>query len=280
MKTLIKKIVTHLFNGNVIATADDYIGSTKQRVGWIKTTARTSVAGIPFTMFDLGGYPAGGTLAGANTANGVVPTDATAGFPTIDAFSGGAKGYISKVEFSNSVASRLSIYDCLFKAGAYSFNSNVTLASQPSFSSRVPNGTDYKETEIWIEAVTAFTGNLSIRIQYLDQDGNAGDTGTIALGVAPTVGRMIRIPLGSGDTGVSQITVVTATVSSAGTFNVLVLRPLWTSGRVPLANGGDIHDLLKTGLPEVFADSALYPVVIADSTSTGLPEMQIEIANK
>lgn len=261
-----------------ITTLDGYIASAKQELLWIKTASRTSVALIPFTVFDLAGNPGAGTLAIGNTANGVVPTDATAGYPVINAFGGGATGYLSKVTFGNTVISRITLYDRVFAAGAYAFNDNTTLASQPSYSSRVPGGTDFNGLEIWIEAVTAFTGNQSIRIQYLDQGGAAGDSGTIATGVAPIVGRALQINLAAGDSGVQRIDVVTSTVSTAGTFNVMVLRKLW-EGRVAIANTGDIHDILKTGLIQVFADSAFYVLVRADSTATGLPNLSFEVAN-
>lgn len=262
-----------------ISSVDGYVAAAKQIITWCKTTTRTSIAAIPFSVFDIAGSPGAGTLAGANTANGVVPTDATAGCPLIDAFAGSNKGYLSRVMYGCSVACRLFLYDMVFKAGAYSFNANTTLASQPSYSGRVPGGTDYSGTEIWIEAVTAFTGNLSVAVTYTNQSGTtARTTGTVATGAAPTVGRMIRLPLQAGDTGVQKIESVVATVSSAGTFNVLVLRRLW-GGRVKAANDGDIDDLYATGMPEVFADSAIIGVVQADSTSTGIPDIEFEIAN-
>lgn len=262
-----------------ILSVDDYVAAAKQIAQYFKSASRTSVSGIPFSVFDLAGQPGAGTLAVGNTANGIVPTDAIAGYPEINAFGPGNKGYIGSVQFGSSVACRLSLYDTLFSAGAYAFNANTTLASQPSFSGRVPGGTDYSNTELWLEAATAFTGNQSIAITYSNQGGTTGrSTGTIALGVAPTLGRMTRLPLQAGDTGISKIESVVSTVSSAGTFNVHVLRRLW-SGRVNLANSGDVHDLLRSGLPEIFADSALRLVVIPDSTATGVPEVQIEIVN-
>jgi hypothetical protein len=48
---------------------------------------------------------------------------------------------------------------------------------------------------------------------------------------------------------------------------------------VSVANGGDTHDMLKTGLPQVFDSSALYLVVQADGTSSGVAEVLCEIAN-
>ena len=260
-----------------ITTLDQYLAAPSQRVGVIKTASVTSVALMSTQVLQAAGNPGAGALAGTNTANGVVPTDATAGFPGINAFAGGATGYISNVTFGSTVPCRITLYDCLFKAGAYAFNAATTLASQPSYSSRVIGGTDFTNTEIWIEAVTAFTGNQSIAVTYTNQSGTtARTTGTIATGVAPIVGRMLQLPLAAGDTGVQKIESVTSTVSTVGTFNVLVLRRLW-SGRVMAANFGDVHDFLKTGMPIIFADSALMPIVQPDSTATGIFEVVAEI---
>ena len=260
-----------------ITSYDGFIASAKQYVSLAKTASRTSIAASWFTVFDQSGNPGAGTLAGASTAAGVVPTDATAGCPTIS-FSTGT-GYLAQVDFGSSVACRMKIFDMLFKAGAYAFNANTTLAAQPSYSSRVPGGTDFTDTQIWLEAVTAFTGNLSIAVTYTNQAGTtARTTGTVALGTAPTVGRMIQLPLQAGDTGVQKIESVTGTVATVGTFNILVLRPLW-SGRCKIANDGDVHDLSKTGMPVLFSDSALMLAVNADSTATGIPEIELVIAS-
>jgi hypothetical protein len=261
-----------------IATFDQFIASPKQYISIVKTSTRATLSSTWFSVFDIAGNPGAGVLAGTSTAAGVVPTDATAGCPIIDAFGGGATGYLMQVDFGSTVACRLKLFDMLFKAGAYSFNANIALAGQPSYASRAPAGS-YNDTQIWIEAVTAFTGNLSVNITYTNQAGTGSrTTGTVATGIAPTVGRLIQLPLQSGDTGVQKIDNVVATVSTAGTFNVLVLRPLW-SGRSYNANAGDVHDLMRTAMPVLFADSALYMAVSADSTSTGFPEIELVVAN-
>jgi hypothetical protein len=261
-----------------ITTVDGLVAAGKQRVGMVRTATRTVIAAQWFSIFDLAGSPGAGTLAIGNTANGVVPTDATAGYPPINAFGGGATGYLSKVEFGSAVACRIALYDRVFACGAYAFNANTTLASQPSYSGRLP-GTDYKNLEIWVEAVTASTGNLAVNVTYTDQDGNTGaTTGATGIGAVTTVGRCWQLPLAAGDSGVQAITNVTGSVASAGTFNVMVLRPLW-EGRVKIANDGDVHDFLKTGMPEVYADSALYVLVAADSTSSGVNELNLQISN-
>jgi hypothetical protein len=257
-----------------ITTLDGYIGSAKQRLIWMKTGTRTLVAASPYTVFDIAGSPGAGTLAIGNTANGVVPTDAVAGYPIIGTFST-SDGYLSKVEFGSNVPCCFDLADRVFAAGAYAYNADVTLTAQPSFSSRIPSGL-YSGLQLWVEAVTAFTGILNVTIDYLDQGGAAGVTPTTAT-LAMPVGRMFQIPLAAGDNGIQQIVRVRGTVATAGTFNVMILRPLWF-GRVISANGGDVHDLLRTGLPEIYEDSALYVTIYADSTAVGLPDLCMQIA--
>jgi hypothetical protein len=261
-----------------IVSLDNYLAAAKQRVQWCKTAPRTTVAAQWFSLFELAGEPGAGTLAGTSTTAGVVPTDATAGCPVINAFGASATGRLSKVEFGNTVACRMAIFDCLFKAGAFAFNASQALSAQPSFASRVPGG-DYKGLELWVETVTAATGNQAVTVTYTDESGNAGaSTGAVGIGSAPTVGRCWQLPLASGDSGVQLVSNVVGSVATVGTFNVLVMRPLW-SGRVRMANDGDVHDLLRTGMPQVFTDSALMVLISADSTSSGVPELSIEIAN-
>lgn len=269
-----------------ITTLDGLIAAPSQRASMLKTASRTSVAAQWFSVFDLAGNPGAGVLAGTSTANGVVPTSATAGCPTIVSF-GGNTGYINKIEFGSTVASRFALFDMLFKAGAYGFAAGTTsLSAQPSYASRVLGGTDFTNTEIWIEVSTAFaTGTAwQVQITYTNQAGTAGRTSIISAAQAAaalTQGKLFQIALASGDTGVQKIesVIVTngGTAMTAGAFNALVLRRVWSQGRVRVANDSDIHDMLKTGLPQIFDTSALYMMVSADSTATGLPEVVCEI---
>lgn len=262
-----------------ITTLDGYIAAPSQRVSIIRTGAVVATAATPTQTLQAAGNPGAGVLAGTSITNGVVPTDADAGFPIINTFAGGATGYIGNVTFGSTAAGRMTLYDCLFKAGPYAVNANQTLSAQPSYASRVIGGTDFTNTELWIEAVTAFTGNQSIAVNYTNQAGVTGrSTGTIATAITPGIARMLQLPLQTGDTGIQRIESVTSSVSTIGTFNVLVLRRLWT-GRVNAANGGDTHDFAKTGLPIIFDNSALLVVVQPDGTSTGIFEIVAEIVN-
>lgn len=258
-----------------ITTLDGYIGSSRQRLTWMKTGTRTLIAAMPYSTFDIAGSPGAGVLNVGNTANGLVPTDATAGYPVISSFSGNS-GYLTRIDFGSSVACCLDLYDRLFVAGAYAYNADVTLTTQPSYSGRVP-GAKYSGLQLWVEQVTVGVGIQHVQINYLDQDGNAGDTGDITLITTTPVGRCQQIPLAAGDSGIQQITRVRGTTATGGTFNVMVLRPLWF-GVIPVVNGGDVHDLLKTGMPQIYEDSALYVLLYANSTAVGLPLVTMQIA--
>jgi hypothetical protein len=129
-----------------ITTLDQLIAAVKRRVVLQKTASRTAVARNPFSVFDLAGNPGAGTLAVGNTANGIVPTDAVAGYPLLP--TPAADLHLHRIQASSSVASWLDLYETLFSAGAYAYNANVTLASQPSYASRLPNAGDYTGLEL------------------------------------------------------------------------------------------------------------------------------------
>lgn len=261
-----------------ISSIDQYVAAAKQRADYVKTGARTTVAAQWFSAFDLAGSPGAGTLAGVDAAAGVVPIDTVAGYPPINTFGGGATGYLSRIDFSASVAMRVQLFDRLFVAGAYAFNAATVLAAQPSYAGRCPAG-DFKGLQIWAETVTAATLNQAWTVTYTNEAGSTGrTTGAIGIAAAPTVGRCFQLPLQAGDAGVSVIESVTGTVGSAGTANIMVLRPLW-QGRINFVGDGSIHDLLRLGMPQIYDTSALYMLIAPDSTALGVPSIGIEVAN-
>lgn len=274
-----------------ITSLNDWYNSVKQKLTMIKTAARTTVATIPFSVFDLAGNPGAGVLAVGNTANGVVPTDATAGYPIITFTTG--VGYIAGIELNSTVAARAYLFDRLFAAGAYAFTAGTTsLTSQPAISGRCPDypgsGTSFGiGNQIWIEVTTAFvTGTAwQVQVTYTNAAGVAGRTSIISAAQAAaalTLGKTFQMALQSGDNGCQKIesVIVTngGTAMTAGNFNVMILRPLWT-GRVSVANGQIKDDMLKVGMPVIYLDSALLVFIAADSTSSGTPELIIDIAS-
>jgi hypothetical protein len=269
-----------------ITSQNDYIAAAKQTLGFTKTAAITTVAATWFTTLDVAGDPGAGSLSVGNTSSGVVPTDATAGFPGIESFGGSARGYVTQVDFGNTVASRLRLYDRLFHVGSILVTSlgTTTLSSQPTFDSRVSlNGgsPNWKGLQLWLETNAAVSGtNTTVQVQYTDDAGNTGRLTNAQSIFGLTTRQMRQFALQAGDRGVKQIeaVIVGGTVASSGSINILIARPLWT-GRARAANDGDTHGFDKSRFKEIFADSAIGLLVAADSTASGIPDVQIEIAS-
>jgi hypothetical protein len=266
-------------------TLDKLIGANRQIIPMFKSNSITTTAGNPFTMIDRAGYPPAGSLNPAQTTNGVVPTDATTGFPTIDAFGGGNRGFLSHVEISSPVTGLYEIYDVLFWAGQTTIptsgTTTVTLTSVPSFTGRVPfksdgSTRDYNQVQIFLQASVAWSNHAhTTSVSYLDQDGNAGSTGNVStqnLGV----NRWLRMPLAAGDTGVSGITgySVNGVTSASGAVTVVCARRLFGARAIATNMFGPD----QTGLPEVFADSALLLVARPDSTASSTPYVTLTIS--
>jgi hypothetical protein len=264
-----------------ITSWDGWVAAPKQRV-IIQKTASITAAGAQWTsIWHLAGSPGPGTLAVGNTTSGVVPTDATAGFPVVNAFQagGGILGYVGSAKYRSSVPGSAILHDRLFHAGAFAFNFNGSLTGQPSFASRLPGGNDYTGTELWLEAVTAFIGNLSIAVTYTNQDGVTGrSTGTVALGFAPIVARLSQLPLQAGDTGIQRIDSIVATGATAGTFNLFIARPL-AEFDIRVANAQDTQGIDIVGMPVVTADACLSLMVAPDGIATGTPRVVFNIVN-
>lgn len=268
-----------------ITSGDGYIASSKQIVPFSKTgTAITSVANTRFSIFNQTGNPTGGTLALTTALTGVVPDDSVAGYPVINAFGGTNTGYLTRIQYSNSVAGRLELWDRLFGINVPltpAAPTTYTLSGASSYLSRTPDGAA-NGTRLFLEVTAAVAASAAtVTVNYTNQAGTAGrTTGASGSLASLTINRMVEMPLQAGDSGVQSIqsVVVGGVAAATGAVNVIVLRPLWTN-RVPLANGGGLDGIDATGMPIVYANSALFVTAVPDSTSTGLPDLNLEIAN-
>jgi hypothetical protein len=258
-----------------ITSLDQYLAALttagkKHISNYQKSSARTTVAGGYFNLFDLAGATRAGVMAGlTDTVSGGFPNS-----PSVIT----ATGYLSKAILSCNVQLQMYVHDLVYRAGSYAFNANVTLNTQPSFESRMPNAS-YIGTELWFEAATAFTGTTVVTVTYTNQDGVTGkSTGAVTIGTAPIAGRLVRMALATGDSGIQKIESVIGSSSIAGTFNILILRKL-ASVYVPLANLVSVNNLFDTGMTIIMPNTCFYPVVVAASTSSGAIELNLEIVD-
>lgn len=267
-----------------ITTGDGLIGAARQLIPLTKTAAATTVAAQRHTLLDKAGNPGAGSLSIGNTTAGVLVEDTVAGFPLLNAFGSGNTGYLHSVAFANTVASRLEIKDRIWHAGSVLMTSlaTTTFTGQPSALGRFPDGAGVG-TQIWIEINAAVSATATtVAVGYTNSAGTSGrTTGATASLSGYVTGRLVQMPLQSGDVGVQKIDSVTigGTVASAGSVNAILARPLWEGGRVPVVGAGDVHGPDKTGLPIVYATSALWPIIAADSTSSGVPHLLMTVIN-
>lgn len=273
-----------------IQTFDDYIAAYKQSIVIAKTSTISTTAAQWSTSIAQAGIPSAGAYGPTNTTTGVVPVAGDTGYPIIEPFQVGAQGYLSRIEAFNSVTGQLALYDVLFVAGPVTIptsgTTTTTLSGQPSFADRLPKDSggvnpDWSQTELWAWG-SATWGNQAhtMAITYTDQDNNSGTTPTTST-QNRILGRTLRLPFADGDNGCRSIDSfdLNGITSATGSVNVAVVRRLW-QGRIPIANtmltwGPDL-----TGMPEVFATSALVGWFQPDSTSSGLPSWTMEIASK
>jgi hypothetical protein len=265
---------------------NEYCGAYKQTVEISKTASVTTVAGQWSTLFAQGGFPAAGS-APANTTTGVVPTDATTGFPIIQPFQGSNVGRIGRVEADSPVNQVLSLYDVLFWAGPTTIptagTTTVALSSRPSFAARLPfrgDGVtrDWSSVELWAWMSTAGGAQAhTVSADYTNQDGttarNTGNQSTNGI----IQHRLIRMPWAAGDNGARELEgyKVNGIASATGAVVMMAMRRLWRGrviGNTTLVAGPDM-----TGLPQVFSDSALMLLSRPESTASSTPSVYIEI---
>lgn len=266
-----------------ITTLAGYLLASKQQVTYRKSYSGVASPNLT-SPFGNNGDPLAGTLAGVNTANGIVPVSGSTGYPTINAFGAGNTGYLTRADCAIDSPTKLvkvELFDRLFVAGAYSFAANTTLATQPSYSARLP-GTDYKSLEIWIETVTTFTGTPTFTVTYTNEAGTTGRTtgATAATGALVAPG-CFQLPLQTGDNGVQKIESVVETTASAGTFNVMVLRPLALLTARGFTAGAIItqpQDFALLGMPQLYSDTAIFGLA-SNNTSPDLADIYLEISN-
>jgi hypothetical protein len=250
-----------------------------------KASALTSAAGFWYTLLAEPGNPAAGSLAVGNTANGLVPTNALAGSPLISAFTGSNTGYLARFAATSTATQTLVLYDRIFHSGSYATTptGTTTLASQPSFSARVPSSA-WGECEIWLEINTAIAASaVTIQVGYQDgtSAGGAAQTTTVTASLSgyPTK-RMIQLGLANG-TGVQRINsfIVGGTAAATGSINVVVLRRLAQANIIVANVGSEPQDFFKLGGQQLFADSCLCMMSLATGAALGTIVADCQVIN-
>ena len=134
---------------------------------------------------------------------------------------------------------------------------------------------NYSDVQWWLEWYTATGGTaVTATIVVTYNDGTTGNLSVLSLAGSRPASHMIPlnslIPSAQSGKFIRGIVSVTlsATTGTAGNFGVTVTRPRMTLSS-PIANFKFIADWAQLGLPEIYNSSAIFPIVLTPTTSTG-----------
>jgi hypothetical protein len=241
----------------------------------------TTVANFYYSLWSTAGQPGAGSLTIGNTTSGVIPTDATAGAPVINPFTGANTGYLLTFDASTAQPGVVSVYDRLFHVGSISCLSlaTTTLSGQPALT-RVPNN-DYSQLELWLEVNAAVSATATTCTVSYQDGNNTTQTATLDTNMSglPTM-RMMPFRM-ANSTGIQKINSITigGTVATTGTINVVIQRNIVDHTIVSANIGRPKKNPFDVGMPIVFADSCLAIMFNATTTSSGVLFAEALIGN-
>ena len=184
---------------------------------------------------------------------------------------------------TSNVAMTIELHDRLANMGG--LNGTLTTAQSVNLDLNTLLATDnintrkgdanYSDVLWWLEWYTATGGTaVTATIAVTYNDGTTGNLSVLSLAGSRPASHMIPlnslIPSAQSGKFIRGIVSVTlsATTGTAGNFGVTVTRPRMTLSS-PFANFKFIADWAQLGLPEIYNSSAIFPIVLTSTTSTG-----------
>ena len=237
----------------------------------------TAVAGQMYRLWAAVGFPGAGSdpvdLAGAactkDTAGAIPFTNAT-GPATLHLLSLGAGGERTQT---------LMLYDRLLHAGAINLN---TTDAQSFTGTTAPSRYTSGVGVLLLVEITGATGSTArtLSVSYTNTASASGRTATVAIPASTPVDRCYLLGLQAGDTGVKSIE--GASMSGAmggGTANIVMVAPTIITVPYLTCQWSERDLVLQTAnLPRVYDDACLAMMVIATTTTTGLVNARLVMA--
>lgn len=270
-----------------ITTQDGLVSALAagQRFAIYRASATAEGAGTWHSLWKISGFPNAGNSPPAYSAgSGYVPDRTTTGaIPFTNPGSGSS--YLAHLSLTGTVVGTLVVYDRLWACSGFSANS----ASEQSVTTpgtltagRDPNsGAD---VEPWAEVYTAGGATAATwTLKGTDAAGNTNRNWTYAHpNNAESVGQMMPFfPGGASPAATAGCRVVTSlTTSTTGTAGDIGMTLLRRLAVIPIttANVGFLADYALTGLPLVYNDACLAMMVLCSTTSTGVIQGHMLIA--
>lgn len=264
----------------------DAMGNNTSRFVVDKASLANAAAGQYFSLWTSAGVPGAGSAPGTTA---IVPTSATTGTINFTNQTAPATSYLGWMwmAFSNATSS-VELHDRIATVSGAS--GTITTAqttgcaidlttTDPGADRR--GASDYSDVMWWLEIYTALgaTGvNATVNVTY--NDASTGNLAAIALGATPRQGRcypLVSASAGKFIRGVNSVT-LSATTGTAGNFGITATRQRSTI-QAPVANFPAVADWAQIGLPEIPNNSALFPMMLCSTTSTGTVRGQGKIVH-
>ncbi len=261
-----------------VASFGDYFNrknSAGRRLN-INKSSITTVAGRTYSYWLGAGFPG----AGSNPSTAVAPTAATAG-SFGQANSGGVQRIYRAILCWSANGGMFTIADRLSHQGGLS--GTVTTAQ----TTNLPTAALTRKTSgvgvmmaLEIYGIIGTTGT-TVTASYTNQAGSSGQAtpaATIGNTAFREVGRMLLMPLATGDTGVQAVASVTvlATTGTAGNFGVTLFYPLVSVATNAVFD--DLESLFNLGtMAVVETDACLFGVMHMSGSGTGTTVLDLKI---
>lgn len=255
----------------MITTLDQYIDAKANRSQFFSTAVNSSAiisaAGVFFSTWQFPGFPgpgvtpptgAGSTCTRSGTA-GAFPFAAAAGSNTL---------YLDHCSMVGGTSLNLFVADRLVHTSGLS--GTVTTAqtvNTVALPSRASTGVG---VQVALEPYTNLGGtSVTYTVSYTNTESVSGRTAT-ATGVMNGIGKMLILPLASGDLGVLSVQTVTlsATTGTAGNFGVTLFKPI-----APFPGGTGIavapaSSTIDTSVMSFAPDACLWTYAMGAGTSS------------
>ena len=181
--------------------------------------------------------------------------------------------FSTTVELHDRLANMGGLNGTLTTAQSVNLDLNTLLATDNI--AKRKGDANYSDVLWWLEWYTA-TGATAVTatIAVTYNDGTTGNLSALSLVSSRPASHMIPInslipsaQSGKFIRGIVSVT-LSATSGTAGNFGVTATRPRMTLS-APIANHKFIADWAQLGLPEIYNSSAIFPIVLTPTTSTG-----------
>jgi hypothetical protein len=247
------------------------LSGTHQEIPFYFSSA-ASTSGAFYNLNRLGG--AGGPWgqgAAAFSSTGY-QSDATAGYPALTGAAGQSL-YLARATLCLTVAGVVTIFDRVWAQGA--FNAQYTDVQPVTATAALPSNRapgNGEQLEIWVESQGTTGGSgVPITVKYVNSAG-VSDRTTVSVTVPASLagGRMLRLPLQDGDTGVSEVSSVTISSLSGSAGNIVITLLKRKCIIIPPALGVfNSLDFATLGMPIIEPDACLEFQFYATNTTSG-----------